>query len=210
MKRLLAICYILLFILFWVQMTVLSQVSVLSLEILLIGLLMLTLGIVSNLISEKVLHLRLHSTMYRFGSGFIFYTLISIISLIFFRDRTFDLQWHNTYYIIGHVHLAILFAVLFAVFTFAYKTLEGSTSETLGNFHFVSSITVTILMLIQIYHSSEIEPSTSFNRFDMMKYLSDTRLFFYSIRAMISCLLIFQLFFVLNLVFSILKKVLAK
>lgn len=213
MKNITATLYALLFILFWMQMTIFSHSSIFSirsLQVLLVGLLVLTTGIISNYISYNYLKLKLDSITYRFGSGLVFYTLLSIIAVIFFRNRTFDVQIHDTYFVIAILHITMLCAIIFAFFTLIYKALDKSISKLFGNIHFVSLISATLLILIQSYYSSEMAKPRGFYSFDTYEVLIETKYFFISIGLIIGFLLVVQLMFLLNIIVSFIKKLMHK
>ncbi|MGV3460197.1 MAG: hypothetical protein ACO1N9_07065 [Flavobacterium sp.] len=60
--------------------------------------------------------------------------LIGLLTVLFMDDTTLDINVHDTYYVIDHMHIAFLLIVLYCI--------AGTVYWVLRNFRFVKALTV--------------------------------------------------------------------
>ena len=126
------------------------------------------------------------------------------------RNSTFDIQLHDTYFVIAHVHLILFFALLFLAFAAVYFIFPKITGRTMnaamGYIHFAFTMIPVYFLCWPHYHAGlagmprryvDYSNWVSFDGFSGMNH--------FTARAMI--LLVFgQVVFVANLVWSCMRR----
>lgn len=131
--------------------------------------------------------------------------------ILIFSDKSVDIQYHDTYFVIAQCHYNFIFSVLFLLFWLMYKALYRILySLALTRTH----VFVTLICFI-LYFSLDIH--LSYNTFQARSYTIDTiqafKYFNYLntfYNAFIIILLLTQIIFVLNLLFGISKYLISK
>lgn len=145
-----------------------------------------------------------------FGIGFILFFIIALIFFLFISNSAIDLQFHDTYLVVGSGQILILYAIIFGFFFLVYKYLPKLTASKLGRrfgeVHFWGTlICVLIIIHASIYLSVTGIPRRyySFDGLDAFSYAKSVNK---AITLSVLTFALFQLLFVLNCILSLFRK----
>ena len=126
-----------------------------------------------------------------------------------FGSSTLDIQLHDTYFVIGHAHVMLFFAVIFLAFSavyFFYPRITGRTMNApMGYMHFGITLVGAYLLSWPVQYTGlagmprryiDYSYWTSINRF------RDTNVFTMKIIILLTCT---QVLFLANLIYSAIK-----
>lgn len=135
---------------------------------------------------------------------FISSAILLIVGLFSNKETTFDVNVHDTYFVVAHSHLYFFFMVVFFwLFTF-YWSFEKSKTTLIKILHKIH-IYGTLLTVIGLFFPYNfIFSSSDFPLYDDMQYanvcITISFLFF----------IFFQILFIINIFVSIIKKLIRK
>jgi len=91
-----------------------------------------------------------------FGIGSLFLLILSILTGAFWGNSAIDIQLHDTYFVIAHFHILILFSLIFGFYAIVYfvtpKIIRRQLNETLGQLHFWLTTIVIFFLMYPIYN----------------------------------------------------------
>lgn len=135
-----------------------------------------------------------------FAIGFLSTILLASINTIWSGSALFDLQWHDTYWVIATFHLYLAVALILGLWTLAYylipTVMKRSFNKGLSAVH--AWISVATLLLIIFFVSGQGHYYKEANMYKSQ----------YADLFIFICLFIFltsQLIFVINLIYSLWK-----
>ena len=134
-----------------------------------------------------------------------FVGVVTIVLL--FSDKSVDIQYHDTYFVIAQWHYTFVFSVLFLLFWLMYKALYRILySLAFTRTHvFVTLICFILYFSLDIYLSyNSIQPrSYTIETIQAFKYFNYLNTFY---NALIIILLFAQVVFLINLIIGIMNK----
>lgn len=128
---------------------------------------------------------------------------ILVVGLIFFQS-TLDINLHDTYFVIAHVHIALYLCLLFLAFSliyFIFNKLKKPLNKSLAIIHYIFTILTIILLVFSSTDSyNHIKRYTGDNPFDS-EFSIKPFILFLSLTFIIA-----QIIFIFNIVWTLLKK----
>jgi len=143
----------------------------------------------ANYLSKKIGKITSNKVAKFFSIAFVLFLIYGLLSGIFLGNSAIDIQMHDTYFVIAHFHIFILFSLIFAFYAIAYfvipKMIKRKLNETLGLLHFALT-TIGILSFIchpinyvgmagvprRYYRFENIDPAQYFENINMIFTLS--------------------------------------
>ena len=135
----------------------------------------------------------------------IFWLSIPLIILIGFisGDEPLDINVHDTYFVIYHIHLAILISIIFGIIGFGYWITQKANrklSKWLNLIHVMLTIGGLLLIWILFQFYRQPEPETLLSDFDYNEKLN--------ISILITALIVIfgQIVYPINIISGIIRK----
>jgi len=144
-----------------------------------------------------------------FGIGFVSFLSLSALTGVFFGNSAIDIQLHDTYFVIAHFHIQVLFSLIFGFYAIVYfvtpKLIKRKLNDTLGQIHFWLSTSGVFFLMYPIYHLGMVGiPRRYYNveQLDSYKQFGNINIV---ITIIVILLLLSQVILLVNLVYSLLK-----
>ncbi len=143
-----------------------------------------------------------------FGIGFVLFLILSALTYIFLGNSTIDLQLNDTYFVIAHFHIIVLFSLIFGFYAIVYfvtpKLIKRKLNETLGKIHFWLTTIGIFFLIYPIYDIGAAGVPRRYydvEQLDAYKQFGNTNLV---ITIIVILLLLPQVIFLINLIYSLL------
>lgn len=117
--------------------------------------------------------------------------VLIILSGVLTKSKTIDINFHDTYFIISYLNIAILFSLLTGLFAMIYFGLEKINRPIklqTGFFHFGLLITALLVFIVSInaltttnFNASNINGLSALMSIGIILLLTSTIIFFYGI-----------------------------
>lgn len=150
------------------------------------------------------------NTISLFTTACIALIVLSILSALLHSNAAFDIQLHDTYFVVAKAQIMILFAFLMGFFALLYflipKITGKALNEKMGKLHFGITAIGIFIILFPLSDLGLSSTPRRYYKFDSF----DTYSNFTSVNKIITILtiliLVAQLIFVFNLIYSLIKR----
>ncbi len=145
-----------------------------------------------------------------FGFGMFSYLILIGVLQAFYGSSAIDIHIHDTYFVLSYSHILFFVSIAFAIFAAAYywfvKVFKKTMNNTLGCLHFwISFLSTTFLLVLTQYIQFVGVPRRYYSYSNWHGYNAMAEQSIYI--AILSFLLIIaQLVFVFNFLYSIFRK----
>lgn len=145
-----------------------------------------------------------------FGIGTVALLLLSIAVFVFSKNTTTDIQVLDTYYIIANFHFYIPAALILGFWSVIYfitsKKVKINLNSTLSEIHFWSTLFGIFLFLLSITSNGIVTGPRRYYSFDNIEYHDEFGYIYLAITISTILIMVSQLIFVLNLIYSLSKQ----
>lgn len=145
-----------------------------------------------------------------FGIGTVALLLLSIAVFVFSKNTTTDIQVLDTYYIIANFHFYIPAALILGFWSVIYfitsKIVKINLNSTLSEIHFWSTLCGILIFLLSITSNGMATGPRRYYSFDTIEYHDEFGFITLAITISTILILVSQLIFVLNLIYSLTKQ----
>jgi cytochrome c oxidase subunit I len=142
-----------------------------------------------------------------FAIGFVSLFVTGGLSGIFLAQPALDLYLHDTYYVIGHFHLIMGVAAIFAMFAGTYywfpKMFGRMMNETIGKFHFWGTFVGVYCIFMPMHYLGYAGDARRYASPDYVNYMIKLEPIHHFITIAAFCTAAFQLLFYYNFFGSI-------
>jgi cytochrome c oxidase subunit 1 len=145
-----------------------------------------------------------------FSIGFVLLLMLSALNGFFRGNIAIDIQMHDTYFVISHFHILVLFSLIFGFYAIVYfvtpKMIRKELNETLGRIHFWLTAIVIFFLIYLIYNIGMAGVPRRYYNVEQL----DTYEQFWNINMWIIIIVILvflsQFIFLVNLIYSLQRR----
>jgi len=203
---------VLLFLFLWFQGTYVHHVHLLSVQSLLIVLypiIIVGLGYLCKWLIDKFSKEDSYPLVKLFAVGFLLLLMLFIISFVIQGSQTVDIQLHDTYLVIAHSLILLLFILIMGFYLIAYfavpKVIKKTLNKGLGFTHFWITI-IGILFLVGQIQLNHLKRNVGGSySFQSLESFENYALVNNVITVIVMLIIAAQLIFIINVIYSLLK-----